>query len=34
MEDIGARFDGAPHLGDTPRENVAGRRDWWTGWRP
>jgi mannose-6-phosphate isomerase-like protein (cupin superfamily) len=21
---------GAPHLGDTPREDVEGRRDWWT----
>jgi mannose-6-phosphate isomerase-like protein (cupin superfamily) len=21
---------GAPHLGDAPREDVEGRRDWWT----
>jgi len=22
---------GAPHLGEDPREDVEGRRDWWTG---
>lgn len=22
---------GAPHLGDAPREDVEGRRDWWAG---
>ena len=22
---------GAPHLGEAPREDVEGRRDWWAG---
>jgi mannose-6-phosphate isomerase-like protein (cupin superfamily) len=22
---------GAPHLGDAPRDDVEGRRDWWSG---
>ncbi len=24
---------GAPNLGETPREDVEGQRDWWAGWR-
>jgi hypothetical protein len=25
---------GAPNLGDAPREDVEGRRDWWTDYFP
>jgi hypothetical protein len=25
---------GAPHLGENPREDVEGQRDWWTDQRP
>jgi hypothetical protein len=37
LEDLGPRFDGAPdlefpgapNLGDDPRKDVDGERDWW-----
>ena len=29
LEDLGSRFDGAPNLGEAPREDVEGQRDWW-----
>jgi Cupin domain len=28
-EGLGLRFSGAPNLGEAPREDVDGRRDWW-----
>jgi hypothetical protein len=30
LEDVGSNFD-APGLGDDPRGDVEGRRDWWAG---
>ncbi len=30
LEDIGPVLDGAPNLGEDPREDVDGRRGWWT----
>lgn len=30
-EDIRSKFDGAPNLGESPRDDVEGERDWWAG---
>jgi hypothetical protein len=29
LEDLGSNFDGAPNLGEDPRGDVEGQRDWW-----